>query len=131
MIVSHIHPSTVEGVALLSEAMVPALQDSASAGEEEFFWSVDIHCASGGDDSDSGGSDNGGGGSGSGDDGIGSDRSSSDAGGSDSGASDGERSGEERGGKAAEEKGEGGGGGGDSDSLGPSAYMARKVGEKS
>lgn len=134
MVVSHTHPSTAESVALLSKAMIPGLQDSASVGEEEFFWSVDIHCGSGDDDSDSGGSDSGGGGSvgsggGGSDDGIGSDRSSIGAGGSDGGASDGERSGEERGDQAAEEEGEGGGGGG-SDSLGPSVYMARKVGEK-
>ncbi|CAM9338250.1 unnamed protein product [Laminaria digitata] len=108
VIVSHIHPNTVEGVALLSEAMVPGLQDSASsAGGEEFFWSVDIHCGSGGgSDGDSDGSDSGDGGSGSG----------------------GGGSGEGRGGEAAEEEGEGGGGNGDS--LGPSAYMARKVAKR-
>lgn len=44
VIVSHIHPSTIEGVELLSEALVPGLQDSASAGGDAFLWSVDIHC---------------------------------------------------------------------------------------
>lgn len=132
MIVSHIHPSTVEGVALLSEAMVPGLQDSASTGEEEFFWSVDIHCGSGGDGSDSEGSDSGGGDSGDdGDGGSGSDGGGTGVGGSDRGASDGERGGEGPRGDGAEKEGEGGGSvGGHSDSLGPSAYMARKVGGK-
>ena len=126
VIVSHINPSTVEGIVLLSEVMVPGLQDSASAGEEEFFWSVDVHCGSGGgdgSDSEESGSGDGGGGSCHGGSGSG-------GGGSDSGADGEKRNGEDRRVEAAEEEDEGSGNG-DSDSLGPSVYMARKVGEAS
>lgn len=66
VIVSHIHPSTAEGAALMSEAFVPGLHDSTAAREgrgsdssgarakekeeEAFFWSVDVHCGGGGDE---------------------------------------------------------------------------------
>lgn len=116
MIVSHIHPSTPEGMELLSETLVPALQDSSSfpggrkGGEEEgegdddnreeFCWSVDVHC--GADDE--------------GEDVDGSGQEESEGGSDASGGGDeGERDGDDSG----------------SAQIGPSAYMARKVGKKS
>lgn len=53
MVVSHIHPSAPEGMAFLSETLVPALRSSSSVSaegkegeyEEAFFWTVDVHCA--------------------------------------------------------------------------------------
>ena len=141
MIVSHVHPSTVEGHTLMSEVMVPGLQESASAGGEEFFWSVDVHCdSSGGSDSGSGSESDGGGGgdrgcggggSGDGDGCCGDGGHGGDSGGCGHGGGgthgDGERSGGEQEDKAVEEEKDSGGGDGDNDSLGPSVYMAKKV----
>ncbi|CAM9834496.1 unnamed protein product, partial [Ectocarpus fasciculatus] len=60
VVVSHIHPSSPEGMAFLEETLVPALRDASSSvsvsaagggegkGEhdgEAFFWSVDVHCS--------------------------------------------------------------------------------------
>lgn len=141
MIVSHIHPSSPEGMELLSETLVPALQDSSFSsgpaasrseggrrggeGEEEeehreaFLWSVDVHCGgTDGDDDDGGGGSEG--------------DSESDV----SAGADEDGDGEGRAARGVEEKpggGEDGDGDGDGDAsgqVGPSAYMARKVGVK-
>lgn len=112
VIVSHIHPSTAEGMAFLSETLVPALQEEScpdsvrrNTGEEEeekeggaSFWSVDVHC---GDDGDT---DGGG-------------REESEEG----------RGAEEAGGDEDCRRGVGHDDDGASGQIGPSAYMARKV----
>lgn len=134
MIVSHIHPSTTEGMELLSETLVPALQDSSSSvpvakkgkkkvdddDEEEeqeeddsdrqdFFWSVDVHCGGGDEDEDDHGGDQ--------------EDSEGESGASGSGGAD-EEGGGEHSGEDEHDGGDSAGG-----QVGPSAYMARKVGD--
>lgn len=113
MIVSHLHPSTAEGMELLSETLAPALQDASSfpvgrkdaegRGEEDdddredFFWSVDVHCGGGDEGADDGGHEG--------------SEGENDANDGDGGACEDE---EDRGDSACS-------------LVGPSAYMARKV----
>ncbi|CAN0178333.1 unnamed protein product [Scytosiphon promiscuus] len=104
VIVSHIHPSTIEGVELMTETLLPALQDAASVSEgqdetEAFFWTVDVHC-------------------GDVDDGEGDSEVDSDADGGGNGGGAGRHLGDRRGDD---------GGSGATEEVGPSAYMARKV----
>ncbi|CAN0044779.1 unnamed protein product, partial [Hapterophycus canaliculatus] len=107
VIVSHVHPSTIEGVELMTETLVPALQDAASVsfGQEEteaFFWTVDVHCG----DVEYGDGDN---------------EEDSDGGNDDTRAEGGR---EEDGSRAGAGDGDGKS---KTDQIGPSAYMARKV----
>ncbi|CAM9411450.1 unnamed protein product, partial [Ectocarpus sp. 12 AP-2014] len=130
VVVSHIHPYTPEGMALLSEVLVPGLRESSSSlssvgegggcegkegeyeeayeYEEVYSWSVDVHCADGDEEEEE---------------------------------EEEEEEKEENGAGGGRESGDGGGeeeqhghGHGDGDersasgqSVGPSAYMARKV----
>ena len=61
VVVSHVDPATDEGASLLSEVLVPAMQESTPAGKgngknEAFSWSIDVHCSSEDDDEGESGS---------------------------------------------------------------------------
>eukprot|EP00752_Nemacystus_decipiens_P002602 g2435.t1 len=127
IVVSHAHPSTAEGMEVLSETLVPALLESSYStpvgrkgtkeGQEEddddgcrqdFFWSIDVHCGGGDGDDRGGGHED--------------DEGEGDADGG--GGGDDEAGGECGGG---EEDGRGGGDSRAGGQVGPSVYMARKM----